>query len=400
MREVLFVTWTAETIQLSRLPYEGIWESQHELISSFETPRPTRIDRLQSASSRDNVVEALKELKRETALDSEIWFLIPPSWAVEFEVQCPDFDSTDQINDHLLWETQQYLHQDITEFHISRIHIEHNTFRIVAIRNDLFETLIDSFKEAGLDSIYLGIEPDEGAKYKFRPDYDLSITVDINEDQDLPEPFEKSKKPSVVIIGISALLLIIISVFVISTLFDGETETTTDTDETSPDSIRIVQPVVETVETPSVQERETDRLSKMLHILTGSVENINLITITEVEMRIEMTGIDNPDEVLRIIDGNKWLSQSRIAGRFKRDGKTRTVFQSNPIGFNGKNNSRQNLTGWKESAESIGMKSKDRSAFGDYEQALRLIEQNWSDIFGFSKVYISHSKGSWSVTVQ
>lgn len=404
MREILFVTWTAKMLGLSSLPYEGIWESQPEFINSFEIPRPTRIDRLQTASSRENLEEALKELTKDTGKNAEIWFLFPSVWEMAFNVQCPDFNTSDQVSEHLLWEAQQYLHRDISEFHVQWNHIDHNEYRIVVIRKDVFNPVVDNLKAAGFDKLHFGIEPDTGTKYHFSRKYDLNNPIDDEEEvPDFPEPHPKTGKTSLVFILISVLALIVVSASVYFNFRNGEIEISAESDDTVTELTPVVQAIpeipIESVDSVIVAKEESGSLSDMFRELSGSGENIKMIVISEVEMRIEMIILEDLDKTLQTIDRNKWISKPQIAGTFKRDDKKVTVIQSQPIGFN-TNVSQQDLSGWTKSAESIGLKTKGRSAFGEYNQALSLIELQWGSIFGFSKLYMAPANGQWTVTVQ
>ncbi|MBT3233911.1 MAG: hypothetical protein HN356_14005 [Calditrichaeota bacterium] len=403
MREILFVTWTAQLLGVSRLPYEGIWESQPDFIRSFEIPRPTRNDILQSVSSRENLDEALKALTRGTDIDSELWFLFPSIWEMTFNVQCPELDTSDQINEHLLWEAQQYLHRDISEFHIQWNLIGDNEYRIVIIRKDIFNSVVDALKAAGFEKLHFGIEPAQGTEYHFSPKYDLNNPIDLEDAPDLSISQPKTGKPSVVFIFISVFALIIVSSFVFFIFRNGEIETVTESDYASTDPTPVIQAIPEiptkSVDSVFVVKEESHSISDMFRGLSGSGENIKMIVITEVEVRIEMIIIQDLDKILQTIEDNKWFSQPQKVGTFIRDGKTVSVIQSLPNGFND-SSSHQDMSGWLKSAESIGLKTNGRSAFGEYKQALSLIELQWGGIFGFSKLYMAPANGRWTITVQ
>lgn len=430
MREFLFVTWTAETLRLSRLPIEGIWESQPDFLSSFENPRPTRTDRMLIAASRTNLEEAIKELVRDKKIDVDIWFLFPSSWALKFRIQCPDFNSPDQIRDHLLWEASHYLTDDIADFHVTWNQIDQNKYQVTAIRKSLFITVVNAVKDSGLENVHFGIEPEPKLHYEFKLESDLTRPVEKDEELAEISISHHKRRPSGIFLIISILAIVLISVFTAQYLFSGKKTTDIVNDSINPEdpdsqavylskqndaevnpeatSESELESLTSNIKTANSERddltktgliKDSAGLLEVLNELLVSGAKLDLLVITELEMRIEITGLKNPDKAIAVLDKNNRLKNSQIAGSFNRDGKSVTILQSKPIGFNSKISDR-NLAAWVKSAESNGLKTTGRSAIGDYEQVLNLIESQWENLFGFSKLYMAPSNGDWLVTVQ
>jgi hypothetical protein len=117
------------------------------------------------------------------------------------------------------------------------------------------------------------------------------------------------------------------------------------------------------------------------------------------DMRVEISGQINANSWINSFKKSSGLKQVSSPGYYTESGKRLTIIQvKNPGLIAGKGS--RNIRNWRSKAIAAGLSVKGRNATGNSKNAFAFAESLWKDMNGFSKIYLTHDRNNWVVTIQ
>lgn len=446
MADSLAIVWSDQTLNLKNIPSEGEWYENLPSLIGEEMECPTRTSRIRTNALKKQMVKALRILSSKIQDEDNVWFFVPKSWVFQYSIECPDFSTEEEKQDHLAWEVSHRLSSDQEKFRTLFLYYDNaNKYEAIIIREELLEYITTSTQDSDIKLSGICVEPENKGVYLLNPNHDLRKSITLKTDfQDISKV--PTKSILVPIVGAGAILALIAVIILYyqrpdfqetpasdqSELTSLETATTTTSDTiaivsdnliTAIDSIEKVAtipvvaavqkktatiptlqkvdikppPVKQVTETPT---RPPGRTPFGL-LLNKLPENANLRSalFSPVDMRIELTGDFDAERLLQFLRTEKHLEKLRIAGEFHREGIKFTVFQLENTFFVD-SSGKKDLRKWQNFAKNSGLVVNNRTANGELDKTLEAIESLWDNMYGYSKLYLSSSPGIWTLTIQ
>jgi len=421
MSESLIITWNSNALCLYLLPNKGIWVSNISPHKQVKLHRPTRIKRI-VPSTKQELANALKELFNDIDLNFPVWFLLPHEWVPCFRAQSPEFMTPKQNRNHLLWETHQRLRGNISTYRVLLpAEVEKGSIQIQTFRGELADFVSGATDAIDLKLGGIGVEPIEDESYSFDSSQDLREAVSIELEEISLSATER--KPLLFKIGIglaSFIFVLIVIISIISSLGKDKIQN----DKNKSDyavAIKKTQPekTPQSTELPSSIKEEkiytpatssTSPFGMLIRSLPHGAA-IKMAVVSPVDMRVEVTGLNNADQWLNGLRSSNALARARIAGRYNENEKEITVLQLTETNLKVKTTTK-NAQSWRKRATAAGLSVKDQPesddldkvreqyAYGHYNSAVGFIESLWKDMNGYSKIYFAKDKDKWIVMVQ
>lgn len=433
MAEILAVTWGEEDLALRRVPSEGIWNKDARQLKRVSLQRPTRAGRLTHPEIGGALGPALTELFADVDINVPCWLLLPNNWILRFISEPPDLKSQELTLNHLRWESIQRISGDPADYKISAaLMMGGSRYYICITRSEVIQRCLSAAETADLDLAGIGLEPDPNENYTFEHPLDLRDALPL-EIEGKPKQSLTKKKVSPAVIGIFfGVILVVIGYLV----FSGPTpqpqkpvahrstkKTMTASEAITPpnevvaaqtaDTIPVkTEPIVDTpeknIDAPIAGRTPLSQPVKAIpsdgSVIRGLFAGLpagakaQLIVLSPVDLKIEASGINSPDQWLSELKKQSGWSTAKLAGNYETVvGRVTSVRMEKPgwIVSDGKPS-----TKWQEMAKSANMVVKDRIATGKLDAALNLLDQLWKNSSGVSKVYLSPAGDNWQVVVQ
>lgn len=434
MSETLVITWDHNNLGLRKVASEGAWESSAACIGETEITRPTRTSRLFSSITRHNLERKLSELFEEVDISYPVWFLLPQSWSLKFQIRSPEIKSTELIRAHILWEARQRVQGDLSAQKVLiPTEITGDDIEIRSVRDELIEMVSEVCRNAGIDLAGVGIEPGDMEKYSFETPQDLRDADPLESEDGITYKTASPGVSPALAVGIIAATVIAAGSYYYFTMPEkapvpeavkteqgsGIEQTTPKTepvkvkDKASPAAVAVKQPEVKK-EIPGVSAQKLEPQSKQPAVKSAVVSTtpvgllnkslpagaeIKMAVISPMDFIVEVTGLKNPQGWIKQVQSQPGLNTAGLAGSYQSgDVKVQVIRLAEP-GMKIKSEVKD-INSWRKRAAANGLKVQGRSARGRREDAMAFVESLWNDLNGFSKIYFANDNGEWVVTVQ
>ena len=451
MAEILAVTWGEEELALRRVASEGTWNKNSKVLKRVPIQRPTRAGRLSHPEIGGALGTAMTELFIDVDINVPCWLLLPNDWILRFVSEPPDLKNQELTLNHLRWEAAQRISGDPADFKISAALMMGGTrYYICLIRSEVIQRCLTAADSADLELAGIGIEPDANETYTFEHPLDLrdALPLEIEHDGNSAKSIA-TRKASPAVVGIFLGIVIILAGYLYfssqpapvkkpsaerstkKSMTPQEAATppeallsTSSADSSAPHP-GINATVTETppISTPEVKSKPATTIEKAEPAPTkgesapanltvsGKVSPIRglfaglsgnakaaLVVLSPVDLKVEASGIANPDQWLAELKKQAGWSTAKLTGSYETVGGKVTTLRVESPGWKvteGKPSAK-----WQELAKSAGLSVKDRSASGKLEGALAFLDQIWQNSNGISKVYLTPQGDSWQIVIQ
>ncbi len=422
MADCYVITWESDKLCLDKKPTEGVWQKEESHLAEYEIECPTRTARLQTGFAKDNISSALKELLKQAGEDIPVHFLMPRSWLFTFRLQCPEFSTDKQKQDHIIWETKQRVREDVSEYTILVEECDQEDYvDISAIRSKLLEVILNVAENIDLKIDTLYKEPKENEKYKLGPENDFKSGLKITrDDMSAPEGENKSLLPIFGFIVFVTIIIAIIGYLFNSSYFSKQDRAEKGYGDTlhyaAGDSALAAQmqdsiagkplsaALSDSIDFASLRAGDYSKYTgpppfAVFRNYLPNTARIEMLIMSPVMMRIEVSGLDNSDSILNIMRKINILSDLEIAAQFIEKGEPITVFSQNHSGLDSGQGS-PNREEFKKKALELQMKVSGRTARGVFDDAVKFVDSLWEDMHGYRKLFLARDRVEWVVTVQ
>ncbi len=412
MGEVLVINWSREQIELRQVPSEGVWPVDISPLKTSRLERATRVYRLKDSDSGERLSEALANLFTTVEITLPVWLLVPHDWVLTFHIDNPELQPPELRRAHLLWEVQQRLHGDITNFRVlfSADDTSPHT-DVQVVRGEVLDAFTWAVTTAGLEIAGLVQEPAEGSHYSFELPFDLreAVPVDLVE---LPPMKAPTTFPPVVMIGLGVVVIAVAGYLLLIPSGKERPSKEAKPEPTPAVVAEMGKPVDESPVTkvpaepaPPVQQKVSPVVSEGVSPLSLMAQTlpagarVELAVLSPVDFRAEISGIKDPGGWIADLRRSDMLKSIRRAGGYSSDRGDVVVVRLERLGWNPGAGARD-LDSWTSRAGAVGLKARGRSAKGKFEAVLDLIDAMWTDSDGFTKILVAPDDGRWLVTVQ
>ncbi len=402
MDELLVISWEEERLVLRQIPRVGIWSMDTAVQNSVLLEYPDDISKLQDNFYRSKLRDGFSSLLSDISLpEKQVWMLLPPKWVQHFHVDNPGLAS-DELRSFLLWEAEQQLHGDLSDYHILLPTIFHEQYiEIRAIRSYLLKSILTVADETEFQLIGLGVEPNQDGAYAFQDEENLcnAISMEHQAEPDAESPPKNWK--NIIIASISILTMVIVGIYFIKAISDRTIDTklasiatsTLVPTVTNQDSSQLTENL-QTKANPNPQISD-NASSPVIQLITALPVGgrISLATLSPIEFKAELTGISNPEG---------WLNSVKSQGmliNFRLESSKVVVVSTNNSGWKS-NSETLSFKNWKQQAINKGLTVNERSASGGQKEILSFVNELWQAPQGIDKIYFASVGEKWVVTVQ
>ncbi|MDP8238136.1 MAG: hypothetical protein P9X24_03515 [Candidatus Hatepunaea meridiana] len=398
MSNIFVVNWTPDEVELRQVPSVGIYQPHIPTIRKTKLNRPTRSERFSHADSGGGFNEALRVLFSDIEVTQPVWFLIPRDWVQDFEVDNPNLDSDEMMRAHLIWEVQQRLSGDISDYKVYiPTDLKNAKLTLSITRGEVIEIYISAFQEIGIEIAGIRCEPDFGADYDFdKPeDFRDAVPADIIDSIDSIGLKNQRKVSPIVIISLGAIILFaVIYIWVLpsdqSPLLESNSIEEIAIEETASSGSLI--------ETTTLDENlsPVGQLTKFL----PSTAALQFAVLSAVDCKFEINGLDDPNEWLNKFTEATTYKTVKLDENYQYGSQNVTTISLEQTEWKKIDGKTKSVEYWSKLSSAKGMEPHGRISRGNLSSALELIEAVWSEPGGFEKVYLTQDKEQWAVTIQ
>jgi len=412
MSEVLAIFWHPDALELQRIPGYGVWPPSGRTVKSVKFPRPTRISRVSELAFSGELQNTLTQLLTDADISHPLWMMLPTEWCFSFQLDNPDLSPPDLNQTQLQWQVQLRLHGDQSQYRVWLPQkIDGSKVTAHVVYGDILDSISSVIRSLGVDLACVSAMPEIGARYSFDEPSDLREAVPVNQ-----EPYVVIKARA----GISPLIPAFLGALVLAAagylwLLPEATRPkppkpipeVSETNVTEPAtqlSVATNQPA-EPRDTIATKTAGQPSATSVLSPLTTLIQRlpagatIQLATLSPVELKMEISGLGNPDAWVSAVQKNSGLERLRKTGSYTAESGAITVIRLENLNWNVGDGARD-VDNWARLATSAGMKVTGRTALGGFQSAQTLIDALWQNPGGFSKIYLASDGGLWRVTVQ
>ena len=438
MTDCLSLIWESRELILSRSPLQGTWvtPSPRSVLQKERLLRPSRVERVRLVATHEALTDTLNILLTDRPRDLPIWMLIPPAWVYQFNVTCPSFDSPEEAFDHIVWDAIQRINGDIAPHRILVPNLTPGEdCQVITVRSVFIDLIVEAAQAANVELAGVGVLPVAGEEYIFDRPHDLRRAEQLSEDYESTYaaigasrfPFLAVAFICLAILSFGAYLLLkapakkstdAVTEQVADTVLISETQpldtlmaAAVDTVVAAPGEMASVTPSPpapvtpapsSTAPTPSAPTPAAANPFSQIWQLLPSGSKVEFATISSAELRLEVSGLVQPREWLRQAVMLKNLTGLKLEGEFDGfDGRRVALLRLSSPGFP-ESPGVVDASQWNLAAGKAGLtviKGRQASAAGDFNAALKMIEELWKNSAGGAKIYLFREGGKCVLSV-
>lgn len=410
MSDLLVITWEDKRLALRQITNVGIWSKDLPLLSSVNLKRPIRASTLKENYIITKLQDCYKQLFMAVpASNLSLWFLFPNEWVRQFHVNNPNYQTEDKIHSYLVWEAEQRLHGDASEYRIllpsdfSEPYLE-----IRAVKKELVDSILIAALKMNLVFHGSTAEPAQNEAYSITEADNFNRSYVPPTSQSSPRKklslknFSLKDNKPVLWVGGSILALVlclIIFIMVTSETNGKKSESEYQIAEIiNLDTLTPLPVSVDTIPAYSFEAKGTSPVKQFLDALTTGVQ-VRMLTFSPANLIAELTGVSDIPALLATIKSKSVLSDIEVAGSYRDGNREVIVVRSVNSAWKGIK-SQFNKSQWETRAAAVGLKVRKTSARGSYDACLALVDQLWNDPQGVQKIYLADYGSQWNITVQ
>ncbi|MDP8228982.1 MAG: hypothetical protein P9M15_05975 [Candidatus Electryoneaceae bacterium] len=404
MDKLLVVTWEVDRLVLRELAPHGIWKDDMPISATVDLERPTRFSKLNNSTSKKSLQDGLVELFKDVVVSQtkqpmySVWLMLPKRWVQHFNIDNPFFHSDELQESHLLWETDQRLHEDIADYRLllPRSYSD-KVLNVSAVNENILQIIIDAMRHADVRLTGVCVEASNDEHYKIDRAENFIRATSV-ESPPVVESIFYGKK---IWLMASAIVVVIVGVILIwmckesLTLMFAQADSTTSTMTTS---------TLDSSEDQSEVDSTISLLRKFVQTFSHSTR-LKLATLSPADFKAEISGLNDPETWLTELQQKSIFRSLQLEGGYPRNGVNTVLVRMKNTGWMTYSDS-DGLARWEQRASSAGLTAEGYIAHGSFDSVLSFVDSMWVKPDGVMKIFVAPEKtgdaesDQWIIRVQ